>query len=157
RVSTHPPLLRAVGRSTKFPRSAKVMFQPTHRSFERWDVPPSSPGAPRSCFNPPTAPSSGGTSNRLEARVMTFRFQPTHRSFERWDRQPRRRGGHQRLVSTHPPLLRAVRLSDGNHISIVSPVSTHPPLLRAVGPVDSPAPAASRSVSTHPPLLRAVG
>src|SRR5206468_944553 len=88
-VSTHPPLLRAVGRSTKFPRSAKVMFQPTHRSFERWDLEPlggsrndlpvsthppllravgpatSSPRRSSTLsFNPPTAPSSGATLGR---------------------------------------------------------------------------------------------
>src|SRR5438876_598843 len=82
-----PPLLRAVGRRISvLCRRSSARFQPTHRSFERWDAgegdadawrPPVSthppllravghPGAlvgrpQRRCFNPPTAPSSGGT------------------------------------------------------------------------------------------------
>src|SRR5439155_7768713 len=89
--------------------SALPMFQPTHRSFERWDGrdevrpraalhvsthPPllravgrgdrARSSTPCSRFNPPTAPSSGGTEDlRPLPQVL-------------------------REVSTHPPLLRAV-------------------------------------------------
>src|SRR5438445_8222342 len=36
-------------------------------------------------FNPPTAPSSGGTRRGSSRPGASTKFQPTHRSFERWD------------------------------------------------------------------------
>src|SRR5207244_2981460 len=107
-VSTHPPLLRAVGRDRVSHSVLVMLFQPTHRSFERWDSAGTPESQPYRGFNPPTAPSSGGTYG-VELGVV---LEP---------------------VSTHPPLLRAVgplgRPRGGHHAD----VSTHPPLLRAVG------------------------
>src|SRR5438876_240775 len=60
----------------------RFVFQPAHRSFERWDSGPSSAWGCRRGFNPPTAPSSGGTTVIDRPERGERLFQPTHRSFE---------------------------------------------------------------------------
>jgi len=134
-VSTHPPLLRAVG------HSACACSSPRSR-----------------CFNPPTAPSSGGTAAMKFDHALPCMFQPTHRSFERWDAAIALVVRHRVHVSTHPPLLRAV----GRRISVLCRRSsarfqpTHRSFERwdaGEGDADAWRP----PVSTHPPLLRAVG
>src|SRR5438552_15811861 len=158
-----------------------MTFQPTHRSFERWDPWRRRRSDATSSFNPPTAPSSGGTLAQSFAQAAMTGFHPTHRSFERWDVQLRDEMDSQRRVSTHPPLLRAVGHSFQSGVSTLSGFQpTHRSFERwdtttqRVLPADILFQPTHRSferwdgrlalarrglvqVSTHPPLLRAVG